>query len=188
MGSAIRLLIEELQFLETPDSQLQSRNAKRLQLALVDAHLMKAVKLQSISLESESMSRAMQLLESLEEDFKETAKLRKIGRMNYVRIRVSIAIIEHLRGSLGCALERWNEAQEASRKDWPEGYTDVVINYSKSELRYRLGHSDHGRELEQAAIDLYQMTGRQYHFTFLGSIWLDYIGGLIGLHGGRQLE
>ncbi|KAF2793921.1 hypothetical protein K505DRAFT_361546 [Melanomma pulvis-pyrius CBS 109.77] len=108
---------------------MDSRNAKRLQLGLADAHLFKAVRLDSIyglgseSREiTESMKQARQILESLEEDFRNTDKLRKVGKINRFRILAALAILELLQGFPILALARWDQVQAASRDcGWSEG-------------------------------------------------------------------
>ncbi|KAF2180925.1 hypothetical protein K469DRAFT_266925 [Zopfia rhizophila CBS 207.26] len=193
----IETLTNELKALEMAGSIMDSRNAKRLQLGLADAHLFKAIRLDSIhGLGSElreiteSIKQARRILESLEEKFKNTDKLRKVGKINRFRILAALAILEHLQGSPILALARWDEAQAASRDcGWSEGYSDMIVMYSKCELMCRLGNTHESEYLLQKALQLYQTTGRQYHFTGLGSVWPDYVSNVMRFrHGSRALD
>jgi len=185
---AIGILTDEIKGLQDAGDRMDSLNAKRLRLALADAYLMKAIKLEpSQGLDGELVERASGLFGSLAEHFKETDELWKVGKINRFRVLTALAIIEHLQGNPRRALERWDAAQAASRKCWSPGHTDMVIMYSKCELMYRLGEHRGAYSLESEAVRLYQRVGRRYHFTGLGSIWQDHIGNAMKLRGREAL-
>ncbi|KAI1821036.1 hypothetical protein F4861DRAFT_520751 [Xylaria intraflava] len=90
--------------------------------------------------------------------------------INRLRITVGVAIIAHTQGDEKASI-RWEEVRDACRSsDWKEGYGDMIINLSLSEIAYRSGNNDEGDALLQEAIRIYQETGQQY-YTGHGTTW-----------------
>ncbi|KAK5637608.1 hypothetical protein RRF57_013323 [Xylaria bambusicola] len=174
--SAITMLNDELKTLASR-SITDSRNGRRLQLALAEAYVMKAVKLAILSPPEtpKIIDTARGVLNHLSEYFAKADNLQKVGKINRFKVVVGWSIIEHLTGDPRRALESWDNAQAASRECWPEGFTDMVILYSKCELMYTLGDRGTASRCRQLALRLYRATGRKYYLTGLGSIWMDYV-------------
>lgn len=91
----IDILIDELRAVTNSGEATRCRSVQRLQLALADAYLMKAVKSQALS-ESRSIRHARQILEGLATDVPELDKLQKLGKINRFRMLARLAIVEHL--------------------------------------------------------------------------------------------
>ncbi|KAL2014913.1 hypothetical protein VTK56DRAFT_7009 [Thermocarpiscus australiensis] len=104
---SIRSLNNDLELLEKNGHAMESRNANRLQLALAEAYLMKAVKLAASQKEDiaahkvsitvlELAGKARGLLECLWPSFDDVRRLGKVGKINRFKVLAAFAITENL--------------------------------------------------------------------------------------------
>lgn len=111
----------------------------------------------------------------------------KAARMDCIRILAGLAIIPQLKGQLEAAYSYWKFALDTAEKCSLEpGFIEMIVAYSMSEITQRLGESG-SIGLTKQAKSLLRITGRQFYFTILGTVWPDLVGDLIEYNGGRRM-
>ena len=193
--SALNLVSSELADSERYQS-LDSGNVKRLRLAFAEAHLMKvlysvmnaAVPLSSVNATGDSWKRAKQTYDRLLDQYGNVSELGTVGKIRLVSISVGLAIMAHLQGPLEAAVACWETVLHAVREcGWSLGYVELIVAYSTSELKFRLGQSNDAHRHKEAAGGLYVKTGRQHYFVGLGTIWPNLLGDLFERHGEKRI-
>lgn len=152
--------------------------AKRLRLALANAYLMKALwTWESKKVDLTSLKMARLHFTWLETTYVPVQRS-KPGMHNHFVVLAGYAMVLHVEGDLVSAYRMWERALATARSCWADdGYSVVMVLYSKSQIAYQLGYPEAG-ELAELARTLYFRTGRQYYFTGHGSIWPDIVGSM----------
>ncbi|KAI1382605.1 uncharacterized protein F4822DRAFT_423431 [Hypoxylon trugodes] len=142
-----------------------SRAEVRVRVALANAYLLKGLR----EVMSGQTWSSRQEVQAMYQELESNNRLLWVDR---IAVSIGIAITEHLSGQLEPAMRNWQGVRDLSRDlGLPFGYTDVVVDFSICELKFRYGRTELSDVIR--ARDLLASTGRQYHFTALGSIWPD---------------
>ncbi|RYP31953.1 hypothetical protein DL767_005494 [Monosporascus sp. MG133] len=142
-------------------------------LALANAYLMKCMQVfqgQGQGLDWRSLQASRDIYQDLRaHPFPATY----FGKIDHLSVLMGLAIADHLNGQVDNALRAWQAALAASQALLLTGYTDMIQAYSTSELQIRRGAGTQADVLGNYAKALFARTGRQYHFTGIGSFWPD---------------
>ncbi|EWY79478.1 hypothetical protein FOYG_17383 [Fusarium oxysporum NRRL 32931] len=151
---ALSLLRDDLHY----TGRKKTTTARRLALALAETLLMKAAWMringQPISDIDSLVYEAESLLKEYEYRFQKPEELALVGKITQFRFLLASAIGKHLAGKNGEAIVCWEKVQSASGELWPEGYTNMIIAYSLSDLYSRQGKREQGEEMEDFVLCL----------------------------------
>ncbi|KAI1382599.1 uncharacterized protein F4822DRAFT_423434 [Hypoxylon trugodes] len=156
--------------------QAHVRGISQVQVTLANAYLMQCMQtyVRGGPLDWRSLQTTRKMFQELSGSL--VLPTSYFSKMNHLSVLLGLAMVNHLEGQMDSALGAWQEALAVSQRYLPQGYTDMVICYSTSELEVRRGATVRSDILESQAREFFVRTGRQYHFTGLGTIWPDIIG------------
>ena len=138
----------------------------------------------------ENVTVCLKKAKNIYEEHLETCQIEiqsKVAKMEYLRTLAGLAIISQLEGQLEAASSYWKSASDTAEKcSSKPGFIEMIIAYSMIEIRLRLGDSN-SVGLAQEAQSLFRITGRQFYFTMLGTVWPNLVGDLIECNGGCRI-
>ncbi|KAI1861514.1 hypothetical protein JX265_009481 [Neoarthrinium moseri] len=179
--AAVGFVQQELTLLKEFGEGLQSRNAIRLRMALAEAYLMADIQ----KPRTRNWEYALALFNEVDKELSQSG-LARVGKMVRFRAKVGIAIVHHVHGGdVTC----WDEAENAARQcGWGTGHSDMIISLAKCALAYQEGNIPQADQYLSQAAAVFEQSGRQYHFTGLGSVWHDYLLNQIATVLGQDAE
>lgn len=149
-----------------------SRASRRIKLALANAWLLKTLFQTSESQDKHAMYSTG--LETANRLYGELQESQGLDWLDIVSISVGYAMAKHISLQIEPAIDAWRHVRHVSRKyGMPVGYTDMVSAYSLSDLECKRGGVAESDIYARQAKEIFSSTGKQYHFTGLGTIWLD---------------
>lgn len=164
---AVEKLERQIELTPRPNARV------RLRACLADAYSCKCMHAAKFDRhDATSLTRARAIYDELRIEIRATTR---IEMLQAFAMRAGLAILDQLEGK-AAAKEMWEEALHISRTFLKPGYTDVIIYYSMSIITGKQGDMDECPFFGQKAKALLRNTGRQHHFTALGSFWPDLLG------------
>lgn len=149
-----------------------SRASRRIKLGLANAWLVKSLISSLSSQQQDGHAMYFTGFETADRLYGDIQGCKELDWLEILSISVGCAIVKHIRLQVEPAIDAWRHVRLVSRKyALPVGYTDMVSAYALSDLEFRRGGITESDIYARQAKEIF--SGRQYHFTGLGTIWLD---------------
>lgn len=163
------LLCEEIKIMEKLGSQDIS-SGRCLRLSLAEALLQQG-----------SLKEAEDIYLRLKEVVEDFPNPNFTIGIEKLRLWMGLARISHLKHSWSDALIKWEKALGAAEDcNWRAGFIEMVVRYSISDVKSKLGERENSESHSKKADELYRHEGRQFWLTGLGTYWLDFVWRSLG--------
>lgn len=159
-----------------------SKASRRIKLALANAWLLKTLSMTSHLQGDPAMySVGLEIAHRLYGELQESEDSDWLER---VLTGIGCAVLKHIGLQIEPAINAWHHVRNLSREcGLCVGYTDMVSVYSLSDLEFRRGGLAESDIYVRQARDIFVHTGKQYHFSGLGTIWLNILQQWLSVNG-----
>lgn len=151
-----------------------SKAGRRIKLALANAWLLKILFSSLTSQAQDDRAMCFMWLETAHKLYSELQGCKELDWLETVSTSMGYAIVKHVWLQIEPAIDAWRHVRNVSREcGLPVGYTDMISTYSLGDLECRRGRLAEADVYAHQAKEIFSFTRKQYHFTGLGTVWLD---------------
>jgi hypothetical protein len=145
-----------------------------------------------------SLRHAKSIYEALNKVYLGESNPGLVDSIRHFSVSAGLAMIAHAEwrfaNTVTCdeALSYWKTALSLGQKSGEDlsgtSFIEMIISYTMCDITSVMGLRDKTTEFLNTATSLYKMTGRQFHYLALGSIWFDLVRIWNAGHGLSQIS